>query len=87
MESSKEILNTIAIVKTGTKTPIAIDDKQIDLVLKEYSHLREESWKAWHAMQIKEHGVSWYLERCKIAEAKGKDPRRYFTWLLNKDSL
>ena len=87
MESSKEILNTIAIVKTGTKTPIAIDDKQIDLVLKEYSHLREESWKAWHAMQIKEHGVSWYVERCKIAEAEGKDPKRYFTWLLNKDSL
>ena len=87
MESSKEILNTIAIAKAEVKTPIAIDDKQVDLVLKEYSHLREESWKAWHAMQIKKHGVSWYVERCKIAEAEGKDPKRYFTWLLKKDSL
>jgi hypothetical protein len=37
-------------------------------------------------MQIKHNGVSWYIQRCKLAEAEGKDPKRYLTWLLKKDS-
>jgi hypothetical protein len=86
VQTSKEILNTIATAEAEVKNTIAIDDKQIDLILKEYSHLRDESWKAWHAMQIKQNGASWYIERCKIALAEGKDPKRYLTWLLKKDS-
>lgn len=86
MRSTEEIIKNkqLQLQKQKLK-PIAIDDREIDLVLEEYKSLRDINWTGWHAKHIKANGVDWYIRQCAIAK-EGNNPRRYLTWLIKKNS-
>lgn len=85
IENSKNKPIATATERNNIK-PIAIDDKQIDSCLKEYSHLISQDWKAWHAKWIKQNGIAKWTQLARIAQAEGKDKPRYFSFLLNKET-
>jgi len=54
-----------------------------DEVVDSFKHLRlDESYRKLHIFHARRLGVSKYFELAKRAEAEGKIPSRYFTWLL-----
>lgn len=87
MFSSQEIIQnkkTIAIEEVKLKT-IAIDDKHIDLLLKENENLICQEFKGWYAKMIKLIGAERFTILARTAEQEGKNPARYFSYLLKKE--
>lgn len=89
MQSSQEIIQnkkTIAIEEVKLKTiAIAIDDKHIDLLLKENENLICQEFKGWYAKMIKLIGAERFTILARTAEQEGKNPARYFSWLLKQE--
>lgn len=63
---------------------IADDNKKIDWALQELKQLIDPQWKAWHASKARLIGVEQYLKIGSIAKSDGKNPAKYFTYLLRK---
>jgi len=56
---------------------------EFDEVVDKFKHLRQnDSFRKLHIFHARRLGVSKYYELAKQAEADGKIPARYFTWLL-----
>ena len=85
MQVSEIINNSNSYRGKPEKTiAIAIDDKQIDSVLDDNSDLYTATYRGWHAKFIKQHGLDLWLRYASTARQEGKNPERYFVWLLNK---
>lgn len=89
MQSSQEIIQNkkpIAIEEVNKKPiAIAIDDKHIDLLLKENHNLICQEFKGWYAKVIKSIGSERFTILAKTAEQEGKNPARYFSYLLKRE--
>ena len=91
VESSQKILKnktTIATAiekKLNNPIAIAIEDKEIDLLLSDYSHIICNDYKAWYAKMIKSIGAERFVGLAKTAEQEGSNPARYFSWLLKRE--
>lgn len=86
MQAASEILThkkTIAIESKELKTiAIAIDDREIDLLLLDKQHLICKEFNAWYCKWIKSNGTEAFVRLASQAEQEGKDKPRYFSWLL-----
>ena len=91
VESTSKILQkqkseTIAIEETNSNTTaIAIDDREIDLVLEDYQNIICKEFTGWYAKTIKQIGKDRFILLAKTAEQEGANPARYFSWLLKRE--
>lgn len=73
--NSTKIVNTIAI---------AIDDRKLDAILDEFSGLYPDTYRAWHAKWIKQHGSDTWIRYARTAQQEGRTPQKHLVWLLNR---
>lgn len=71
------------------ESPIGSDNKkykpdEFDDVVDNFQHLWEPAYRLWHITQARKHGVNQYYILAKQAEAEGKNPAKYFSWLLKQ---
>ncbi len=91
MESTSKILQkqkseTIAIEETNSNTTaIAIDDKEIDLILEDNKNVICHEFKGWYVKTLKLIGKDRFILLAKTAEQEGNNPARYFSWLLKRE--
>lgn len=88
MFSSKEILNnkTIAIASDNKNIKtIAIEDKEVDLILKDYNELISSDFVAWYAKCIKTLGSAKFIQLAEMAKFAGNNKPKYFSWLLKRE--
>lgn len=93
MESSRTILEnqellTAAAVKREINTAETavrpVDNKQIDYLIEEFGDLTGsgKSMNGFYAETIRRLGVNRWVALAKTAQQEGKNPPRYFSWLL-----
>lgn len=83
MESSKQIIRRTIAIEKRALAPIAIvSEEEINSLLDEYKSLYPATWKSWHAKWIKSNGIDTYRQLASMASQEGKNPARYFSWLL-----
>ncbi len=91
MENAREIIKNknqeqLSAVETSSNTAVtAVPNKSIDLVINDYKHLTggiEDRMSGWYARMIRKLGTEQFIRLAKTAEQEGKNPARYFSWLL-----
>jgi adenylosuccinate synthase len=65
---------------------MAYESNSVDEVVDEFSHLRlnDEQYRTLHCWHAQRLGVDRFRGLAKEAERLGKNPARYFTYLLKK---
>lgn len=77
-----------AVVINSNTAVTAVSNKSIDLVLNDFKHLTggtDDRLSGWYASVIRRIGVDKFVQLAKTAEQEGKNPARYFSWLLKKE--
>jgi hypothetical protein len=58
---------------------------QVDLIVRDNFNLIESGWEKYHYREVYRLGEQKYRELAKTAEQEGKNPARYFSWLLKNN--
>lgn len=91
MQNANEILQNknqeqLSAERTNSNTAVtAVPNKSIDLVINDFKHLTggtTDRMSGWYARMIRKLGTEQFIRLAKTAEQEGKDPARYFSWLL-----
>lgn len=84
-EINKVNLNctTEQLLEQSNKNHLAA--KQVDLIIKDFTHLIEGGWEKYHYKMVYRIGEYKYRELARTAEQEGKNPARYFSWLLKQE--
>ena len=77
------IVTTEQLLEQSNKNHLAV--KQVDLIINDFNHLIAPHWKSYHCKMIYKIGEQKYRELARTAEQEGKDPARYFSWLLKQE--
>lgn len=89
MFSAQEILQKTKSEPIATEVrtlkPIAIDDKQIDLLISENTDVLCLDFKAWYCKCIKLIGSDKFIQLASLARSEGNNKARYFSWLLKRE--
>ncbi len=82
-----EETNKTTAVQLGLNKLTAVPNKEIDYLIQEYSDLTSggKSMDGWYATQIRRVGVDKFCRLAGIARQDGKNPARYFSWLLKNE--
>jgi membrane-bound lytic murein transglycosylase MltF len=80
------------LVSTGKNKYIPTDISTVtskkkydnDFLLEELSDLTNDNFRAWYCSKFYKLGKDRVLELASIARADGKNPSRYFSYLLSK---
>lgn len=60
---------------------------KVDEVVDNFKHLRmNESYRKLHCFHANRLGVDRFIQLARTAELEGKNPGKYFTWLLKHES-
>ena len=80
--TKKEIQLTAVVINK------LINNKLIDQVISDYIDLTGggKDMKGWYATAIRRLGVDRFCQLASIARAEGKNPARYFSWLLKRET-
>ena len=64
-----------------------VDNKQVDDLINSFKHLTGggKLMNGWYATKIRQLGVDKFVQLAKTAEQEGKNPARYFSWLLKNN--
>jgi hypothetical protein len=64
-----------------------VDNKQVDDLINSFKHLTGggKLMNGWYATRIRQLGVDKFVQLAKTAEQEGKNPARYFSWLLKNN--
>jgi len=70
--------------KYKTTAVTAVSDKEIDLLISDYSDLTGsgKDMSGFYAQWVRKYGVQKFVELAAKARQEGKQPARYFSWLL-----
>lgn len=77
-------LSAVDINKT---TAVQLNNKVIDKIISDYSDLTGggKDMSGWYASMLRKLGASRFTQLAGVARADGKDPARYFSWLLKQE--
>lgn len=96
MQNAREILQNqnqeqLSAERTNSNTAVtAVPNKNIDLIINDFEHLTggtTDRMSGWYAGMIRRLGTDQFIRLAKTAEQEGKDPARYFSWLLKNQSI
>lgn len=93
MQNTTEILQNksqqLSAESNNSNTAVtAVPNKSIDLILNDYKHLTggtNDRLSGWYAGMIRRLGVEQFIRLAKTAEQEGRNPARYFSWLLKNE--
>lgn len=82
VSTAEEVITNTAVTAVSSKSDF---NKRIDSAIDDFKHLTggtADRMSGWYAGRIRQIGIEQFIRLAKTAEQEGKNPARYFSWLL-----